>query len=47
MFGLEDRLVDGSIDFTQLKSINYEEVYKKYKELKFNSIDFLVKNLNG
>ena len=47
MFGLEDRLVDESTDFTRLKGINYDEVYKKYKELKLKSIDFLVKNLNS
>lgn len=47
MFGLEDRLVDESTNLIRLKSINYDEVYKKYNELKLKSIDFLVKNLNN
>ena len=45
MFGLEDRLVDEAMDIESLKDIDYDEVYRRYANLREKSMSFLYENL--
>lgn len=45
MFGLENRMIDSTTDIECLPNIDYSVVYAKYDKLKWNSMDFLVHNL--
>ncbi len=44
-FGLEDRLVDGSVEINKLKDIDYDKVHEIYRILKEKSNSFLTKSL--
>ena len=46
MFGLEDRLVDEAMDIESLKDIDYDEVYRRYANLREKSMSFLYENLS-
>ena len=46
MFGLQDRLVDATVDLSKLRQIDYDNVYDIYDKLKIRSINFLCKSLN-
>ena len=46
MFGLQDRLVDATVDLSTLRQIDYDNVYDIYDKLKIRSINFLCKSLN-
>lgn len=45
MFGLENRLVDETVDVNSLQSIDYDKVYDLYRKLKEKSLMFLLDSL--
>lgn len=45
MFGLENRLVDETVDVNSIQSIDYDKVYDLYRKLKEKSLMFLLDSL--